>query len=41
MKNINKMLNDMKKQLTQLQDERSEFDKYMEEYRRKSARSKN
>ena len=40
MKNINKMLNDMKKQLTQLQDERSEFDKYMEEYRRKSARSK-
>jgi len=40
MKNINKMLNDMKKQLTQLQDERSEFDRYMEEYRRKSARSK-
>ena len=40
MKNINKMLNDMKKELTQLQDERSEFDKYMEEYRRKSARSK-
>ena len=40
MKNINKMLNDMKKQLTQLQEERSEFDKYMEEYRKKSARSK-
>ena len=40
MKNINKMLNDMKKQLTQLQDERSEFDRYMEEYRRKSQRSK-
>jgi hypothetical protein len=42
MKNINKMLNDMKKQLTQLQKERdsiSEFDRYMEEYRRKSARS--
>tara|TARA_R110002020_G_scaffold199816_1_gene401759 strand:- start:6 stop:461 length:456 start_codon:yes stop_codon:yes gene_type:complete len=39
MKNINKMLNDMKKELTQLQEERSEFDKYMEEYRRKSARS--
>ena len=43
MKNINKMLNDMKKQLTQLQKEKdsiSEFDRYMEEYRRKSARSK-
>tara|TARA_R110002074_G_scaffold374410_2_gene550716 strand:+ start:30 stop:458 length:429 start_codon:yes stop_codon:yes gene_type:complete len=42
MKNINKMLNDMKKELTQLQKERdsiSEFDRYMEEYRRKSARS--
>tara|TARA_R100000781_G_scaffold15258_2_gene12586 strand:+ start:1328 stop:1783 length:456 start_codon:yes stop_codon:yes gene_type:complete len=39
MKNINKMLNDMKKQLTQLQDERSEFDKYMEEHRKRSARS--
>ena len=42
MKNINKMLNDMKKELTQLQTERdsiSEFDRYMEEYRRKSARS--
>jgi|TARA_R110002012_G_scaffold274298_1_gene460509 hypothetical protein len=39
MKNINKMLNDMKKELTQLQDERSEFDKYMEEHRKRSARS--
>tara|TARA_R100000664_G_C2673840_1_gene84695 strand:+ start:38 stop:463 length:426 start_codon:yes stop_codon:yes gene_type:complete len=39
MKNINKMLNDMKKQLTQLQGERSEFDKYMEEHRKRSARS--
>ena len=42
MKNINKMLNDMKKELTQLQTEKdsiSEFDRYMEEYRRKSARS--
>ena len=33
------MLNDMKKELTQLQDERSEFDKYMEEHRKRSARS--
>jgi len=39
MKNINKMLNDMKKELTQLQGERSEFDKYMEEHRKRSARS--
>ncbi len=29
----------MKKELTQLQDERSEFDKYMEEHRKRSARS--
>jgi len=43
MKNINKMLNDMKKELTQLQKEKdsiSEFDKYMEDYRKRSARSK-
>ena len=43
MKNINKMLNDSIDKLKQLQKERdsiSEFDKYMEEYRRKSARSK-
>ena len=42
MKNINKMLNDMKKELTQLQNERdsiSDFDKYMEEYSKRSARS--
>ena len=42
MKNINKMLNDMKKELTQLQKERdsiSEFDRYMDDYRKKSARS--
>ena len=29
----------MNKELTQLQDERSEFDKYMEEHRKRSARS--
>ena len=29
----------MKKELTQLQGERSEFDKYMEEHRKRSARS--
>ena len=40
MKNINKMLNDSMNKLKELQEERSEFDKYMEEYRRKSARSK-
>jgi len=39
MKNINKMLNDSMNKLKELQEERSEFDKYMEEYRRKSARS--
>jgi len=39
MKNINKMLNDSMNKLKELQKERSEFDKYMEEYRRKSARS--
>jgi len=38
-KNINKMLNDSMNKLKELQEERSEFDKYMEEYRRKSARS--
>jgi hypothetical protein len=43
MKNINKMLNDSMDKLKELQKERdsiSEFDRYMEEYRRKSARSK-
>ena len=43
MKNINKMLNDSINKLKDLQKERdsiSEFDRYMEEYRRKSARSK-
>ncbi len=39
MKNINKMLNDSMNKLKELQEERSEFDKYMEEYRKKSARS--
>ena len=42
MKNINKMLNDMKKELTQLQKERdsiSEFEKAMAEYRKNSLRS--
>ena len=42
MKNINKMLNDSINKLKDLQKERdsiSEFDRYMEEYRRKSARS--
>tara|TARA_R100000008_G_scaffold85140_1_gene74291 strand:+ start:402 stop:866 length:465 start_codon:yes stop_codon:yes gene_type:complete len=43
MKNINKMLNDSIDKLKQLQKERdsiSEFDKYMEDYRKRSARSK-
>ena len=43
MKNINKMLNDSMDKLKELQKERdsiSEFDRYMEEYRKKSARSK-
>ena len=42
MKNINKMLNDSIDKLKQLQKERdsiSEFDKYMEDYRKRSARS--
>ena len=39
MKNINKMLNNSMNKLKELQEERGEFDKYMEEYRRKSARS--
>jgi len=42
MKNINKMLNDSMNKLKELQKERegiSEFEKYMEEYRIKSARS--
>ena len=39
MKNINKMLNDSMNKLKELQDERSEFDKYMEEHRKRSARS--
>ena len=42
MKNINKMLNDSMNKLKELQKEKdsiSEFDKYIEEYRRKSARS--
>tara|TARA_R100001594_G_scaffold42059_3_gene74129 strand:- start:2312 stop:2746 length:435 start_codon:yes stop_codon:yes gene_type:complete len=41
-KNINKMLNDSIDKLKQLQKERdsiSEFDKYMEDYRKRSARS--
>jgi len=33
------MLNDSMNKLKELQEERSEFDKYMEEYRKKSARS--
>ena len=40
MKNINKMLNDSMNKLKALQEERSEFDNYMEEFRIKSARSK-
>ena len=43
MKNINKMLNDSMNKLKELQKEKdsiSEFDRYMEEYRKKSARSK-
>ena len=42
MKNINKMLNNSINELKQLQKERdsiSEFDKYMEDYRKRSARS--
>ena len=42
MKNINKMLNDSMNKLKELQKEKdsiSEFDRYMEEYRKKSARS--
>ena len=42
MKNINKMLNDSINKLKDLQKEKdsiSEFDKYMEEYSKKSARS--
>jgi hypothetical protein len=39
-KNINKMLNNMKKELTQLQEERSVFDKYIEDFKKRSARSK-
>ena len=39
MKNINKMLNDSMNKLKELQEERSEFDKYMEEHRKRSARS--
>mgnify|MGYP003626248727 FL=1 len=42
MKNINKMLNDSLNKLKELQKEKdsiSEFDKYMEEYSKKSARS--
>ena len=39
MKNINKMLNDSINKLKELQEERSEFDKYMEEHRKRSARS--
>ena len=42
MKNINKMLNDSLNKLKDLQKEKdsiSEFDKYMEEYSKNSARS--
>ena len=39
MKNINKMLNDSMNKLKELQEERSEFDKYMDDYRKRSARS--
>ena len=42
MKNINKMLNDSLNKLKELQKEKdsiSEFDKYMEEYSKNSARS--
>jgi len=34
MKNINKMLNDSMNKLKELQEERSEFDKYMDDYRK-------